>query len=237
MNTVFDAFPSKAQNIVIFTDSLSALQALESGNHCSAELAQINLDTNQLMTSHEVRIVMQWIPGHSNIPGNDKADKLAKKGARQEQPFTPTSMRTVKQLLKSAKTEEWLNRWAMGKTGREIYKHMATPNPKDNINLLERRDQSTIFRLRTKHIQLNNHLNRIQPQHSPECQLCSHPYETVEHHLFECPALDSARKLLLPPRPDKWNTLYGTKQQLTNTCKYHYMALSQRAEAHRLLDQ
>jgi hypothetical protein len=32
-------------------------------------------------------------------------------------------------------------------------------------------------------------------------------------------------------------TLYGTLKKLTNVCLYHYMALSQRAEAYRLMDQ
>ena len=79
LRSLFDTFPSKAQNIVIFTDSMSALQALEDGGHCKTEFAQIIQDTNHLITSHCIRIAMQWIPGHSNTPGNDKADKLAKK--------------------------------------------------------------------------------------------------------------------------------------------------------------
>ena len=236
LKTVFDVFPSRAQHIVIFTDSLSALKALK-GDFCKPELTQIITDANQLITSHQVRIVMQWIPGHSNTPGNDVADKLAKTGSKQEQPQTPTTLQTAKKILKTANKETWMNRWAMGNTGREVYKYMACPNPKDNISLLERRDQSTIFRLRTQHIQLNDHLSRILPQHTPECRMCTHPKETVKHHLFECPALENLRTMLLPPRPDKWNTLYGTKQQLINTCRYHHMALSQRAGAQRLLDQ
>jgi hypothetical protein len=127
----------------------------------------------------------------------------------------------------------------MGNTGREVYKYMARSNSKDTVNTLKRRDPSTIFRLRTQHIQLNSHLNRIQPHHAPVCHLCTHPSENVDHHLsFECPALDSIRKIFfLSLEPYKWNTLYGTSQELTNTCIYHYMALSQRADAHRLLDQ
>jgi hypothetical protein len=33
-------------------------------------------------------------------PGNDMAGKIAKKGPREEQPYTPTTLQTVKQLLK-----------------------------------------------------------------------------------------------------------------------------------------
>ena len=48
LRSLFDTFPSKAQNIVIFTDSMSALQALEDGGHCKTEFAQIIQDTTIL---------------------------------------------------------------------------------------------------------------------------------------------------------------------------------------------
>ena len=36
------------------------------------------------------RVVIQWVPSHCNIPGNDKADRLAKAGVNL--PQTDTSM-------------------------------------------------------------------------------------------------------------------------------------------------
>ena len=94
---------------------------------------------------------MQWIPGHSDIPGNDIADTLAKTGSRQEQPPTKTTYETVKQIIRSNFKEEWLNEWAMGTTGRVLFQHMTTPNINDNLDKLSRKDQATIFRLRTQH--------------------------------------------------------------------------------------
>ena len=43
---------------------------------------------------------MQWIPGHTSIPGNDKADTLAKEGSRHEQPHTQTTLQTAKQIIR-----------------------------------------------------------------------------------------------------------------------------------------
>ena len=180
---------------------------------------------------------MQWIPGHSNIPGNDRADYLAKQGSKQQQPNTAASLQTAKQIIRTNTKEEWMNRWAMGTTGRAIFKHMNGPKKEDAINLLSRQNQSIIIRLRTQHIPLNMHLNRIKPTHPPMCQLCDHPYETVQHHLFECPTLSDIRSILLPLRPDTWNTLYSTRRQLENTCRYHLMALSRRARTQVRLDQ
>ena len=108
---------------------------------------------------------------------------------------------------------------------------MTRPNTDDPINSLGRKEQVTIFRLRSQHIQLNMHLNRIKPEHPPACELCPHPYETVKHFLFECPTLEDIRKTYLPPSPDLENTLYTNVGQLRNTCKYFNMANSRRANA------
>jgi mannitol/fructose-specific phosphotransferase system IIA component (Ntr-type) len=104
----------------------SALQALEDAGHCKSEFAQIIQDTNHLITSHHIRIAMQWIPGHSNTPGNDKAHNFSKKKYYGKN--NHTTLQTVKQLLETVNKEDWLNRWTMGNTGREIYKYIARPN-------------------------------------------------------------------------------------------------------------
>ena len=124
-----------------------------------------------------------------------------------------------------------MNTWAMGNTGRIVFKNMTTPNKKDAINRLERRNQTIIFRLRTQHIPLNSHLNRFNPEREPICQLCPHPYETVNHFLFECPNLEDIRTSLLPPSPNINNTLYADASQLNQTSKFFVMASSRRAQA------
>ena len=74
---------------------------------------------------------------------------LAKKGSRQEQSHTGTTYETARQIIRSNYKEEWLNEWTMGTTGRALFKHMTTPNVKDDLEKIARKDQSTIFRLRT----------------------------------------------------------------------------------------
>ncbi|GFS16734.1 reverse transcriptase [Elysia marginata] len=126
---------------------------------------------------------------------------LAKKSSTAQQQNTTTSFRTAQQTIRNNSTEEWLNRWATGKTCRSLFTYMATPNPKDNINSLERRDQVIIFRLRTHHAPVNAHLNRIQPMVPPVFHFCDAPYETKTHLLFQCTSLQDLREEYLPPRP------------------------------------
>lgn len=46
------------------------------------ELTEITVIAHQLIISHNMRITMQWIPGHLGIPGNHMADGLAKRRSR-----------------------------------------------------------------------------------------------------------------------------------------------------------
>ena len=203
LKTQVQAHPKKKQNLVIFTDAMSALESLDDDPTSKPELKSILLDAHELIATYGVKTSMQWIPGHSNTPGNDKADTLAKKGSRQPQPNTNTTFQTVKQILRANTKEEWLNGWTLNQTGRELFKHMAAPNKADPINALNRKDQSTIFRLRTRHIALNKHLHRIGANATPACPLCNHPEESVEHHLHHCTPLDDLRTCYLPPQIKK----------------------------------
>ena len=144
-----------------------------------------------------------------------------------EQPDNAPDMDTVRQMLKRNCKEEWLNRWSAGSTGRVMYKEMTKPNTNDNINKLTRKEQCTIFQLRTSHARTNYHLNRTNPLHLPLCRNCTAPHETVRHVLLECPNLQQLRSKLLPQQPSINNTLYSTLTQLQKTCRYFNLTFSQ----------
>ena len=124
-----------------------------------------------------------------------------------------------------------MKEWEESDKGRSIHAFTPTPNKKDSINQLRREEQVTIFRLRTQHIPLNYHLNRIGVKTDPSCPLCQCTEESVAHHLFDCPGLDELRAEFLPQKPDIANTLYGTPDQLANTHRYYVMAQRRRAAA------
>ena len=172
-----------------------------------------------------------WIPSHCCINGNEKADSLAKLGAAKEQPITSVSQATIKQVIKSNAKIDWHTRWALSKKGRAMFKYAPTPNRDDPINSLKRKEQVTIFRLRTTHAPLNAHLNKILKDHPPTCTLCDHDKENVQHFLLECPTLTDLRERFLPTMPSIQNTLYNNKDQLKKTVKFFQLANSRRAES------
>ena len=231
LKTQMQTFPLKKKNIVIFTDAMSALQSLEENAENKPELKSIIMDAHELMHACDVEIFMQWIPGHSDTPGNDRADRLAKRGSEQPQPQSRTTYETAKAMIRANIKEEWQKGWENAETGRELYKYMKSPKKLDPVNALNRKDQSTIFRMRTQHIALNKHLHRIGAHTTSACPLCDHPEETIDHHLFHCAPLEDLRRKFLSPPLDKPNVLFGNISQLKNTCNFHNMAIGRRAKA------
>ena len=81
--------------VVILTDALSVLQALE------AEDKNLNdLSTSLTLLCQEATVVLQWIPSHCGIHGNEEADTLAKAGTLEEQPDDFTTCKEQKRKIK-----------------------------------------------------------------------------------------------------------------------------------------
>ncbi|KAJ8918177.1 hypothetical protein NQ315_014043 [Exocentrus adspersus] len=60
------------KRINILTDSQAALKGLRNHKECWKELSDL---------ARYNRVVLLWVPGHSGIKGNEKADELARKGS------------------------------------------------------------------------------------------------------------------------------------------------------------
>ena len=218
-------------NIVILSDAKSVLQALANEIAKDPVIKKLTLTISEMIATHGIQVTLQWIPGHCNIKGNDEADRLAKLGAKCTQDKESATYGTAKQIIKQKKKEIWMKQWADSDKGRCIYAFMPTPDKGDCINQVKRDVQVTIFRLRSQHIQLNQHLNRIGIKTDAQCPLCRCSEESVAHHLFECTTLDDLRISLLPEKPNLTNTIYGTPEQLALTHKFHVMAQRRRASS------
>ena len=83
----------KEETIQICTDRQSLCMALQSYNPETDPIREI-------LQGHEGRINIQWIPGHSKIPGNNWADSVARAGTSK-----PGAGRPV--TLRGARTQIW----------------------------------------------------------------------------------------------------------------------------------
>ena len=121
------------------------------------DTTQKKLTENISILAQSACIVLQWIPAHTGIRGNEIADQLAKEGREKEQPPSHLSNREVEILLRNKKKAIFHS-----KTGG------YNPN-QDALHQLPRHQQTTIFRLRTGHCRLNSYLKRIGIKTSAQC--------------------------------------------------------------------
>ena len=216
-----------------------AMQAIAQMQHHKQPIVTDILTTaNNLHNQNDVATSIHWIPGYCDIPGNDRADKLARQGTSKTHHDEQVSYAASTQIVHRKSRKIWHDRWARGNTGRIYYQPQQTPNQTDPINQLHRAHQTVVFRLRTDHAPLNAHLHRIKMEHPAKSVYCPDSDETVEHVLSHCPLYDNIRSRLLPAQPNIHNTLYGSTTQLQRTATYNMSAMNRRDEIVRsLVDQ
>ena len=199
-----DTVPDLSKNIVFLTDSISALQALEARDS-DQSLEELKHQISNLATKSTV--VLQWIPAHCGITGNENADKLAKEGSRMEQENHCLSYRESKTIIR--------RKWKANLSNQYIgYKPHQDP-----LHLLNRYEQTTIFRLRTGHCRLKSHLRRIGVADSAMCD-CGDSIQSPEHVLQTCPLHDQLRRDLWPHPTDLNTKLWGTLEDLRRTARF-----------------
>ena len=120
--------------VVFLTDALSVLEAAS-----NSKLPRLE---DALKSIKCTKVVLQWIPSHCGILGNEEADKLAKHGAYKEQKDNGVSLPEMKTIFKSL---------------------FRPRSARDNYHQLTRPQQVIIFRLRTGHNRRNHHVQTLPP--------------------------------------------------------------------------
>ena len=201
-------FFSKSSNpppkIVFFTDCKSVLESLLNDHGEHEEIQAINAALHAL--SEKSSAVLQWIPSHCGIAGNEKADALAKAASQRDQSAHPVTYREAKSIIKNGFGARWK-------------KNMKLEPGKDAIHLLERDGQTRLFRLRTGHCRLLSHLYKLKISHTNECP-CGTGIQDAEHVLQDCPTHVEERNKIWPDGEELSKKLWGSREDLERTVSF-----------------
>lgn len=173
------------RKVVFFVDSQAAILALSESTPTDCEFTMTCRELLSSMLSGGWDIVLQWVPSHVGVYGNERADELAKQGTSLPQPNNPVSLTSARSTIESAVetyTRDILSRGCAGKRWEGLVREQRVSRD------LPRAEAVAKFRLITGHDYLQAHLHRIGLVDSDVCPLCGSG-SMVGPHLEQCGAL------------------------------------------------
>lgn len=165
--------------ILICTDSYSALKDKFTRDPILMNI--FNLIFN--LKSKETTVSFMWIPGHTEIEGNEKADGLAKQAAQTAADSDLLlHINDHKMKIKNLIMDIWQNEF----NNNDLFlKHIVSTVKAKSCTRLDRHDDVIITRLRIGHSRLT-HGHHLVGRRRPQCESCSNVLD-VKHILVDCP--------------------------------------------------
>ncbi|XP_028172327.1 uncharacterized protein LOC114361480 [Ostrinia furnacalis] len=211
----------RLNNSLIFTDSLSCLQAILANPFKSKTKFPIIFKIREALFKCKLEglnIVLTWIPSHRGIPGNETVDSCAKLATSSGsldhyRLFAHDASALPRNHLYSSWNTHWENSKRMvGKYYADIQKDIPSKPWFFRHKNLPKRTVSIICRLRLGHACTPVHLAKIHIRDSSICE-CGLDEGTTNHIFFNCPKIGSSLYDFLPktfPRPSNIKCVLNT---------------------------
>jgi ribonuclease HI len=87
------------KNIVLLIDLVAAIQAVVNEESQDKKVILARFEIKFLQTKG-VKMILQWVPSHCRLLGNEKADCLLKMGSHKKQPPNKISFHSAKAHIK-----------------------------------------------------------------------------------------------------------------------------------------
>ena len=195
---------SSYQEIRIFADNQAAIHRIKTPSDNPGQCWQLRcIEAANVVERAGASISLHWVPGHTDVPGNERADELAKEAAKMSPSSNTTSLALTGIRIKSLANKEWrehLNEYtpmAIQKNPRtyaakfpwRIGKKLCIPQG------TKRETASAFYQLKTGHGYNKSYLHRIGKSETDSCSCGAR--QTPEHLLLSCKRNSEARKKLV----------------------------------------
>ena len=178
----------------IFSDSMAALQALNSYEITSSVVSRLVILLNKISKSTQ-QLHLYWIKAHIGTEGNEMADKLAKEACDLTAiTYVPLPRKEVRNQILNILRVQWKRQWHEYQEARHAKIFLYGPSKKLGkiICNLNRIDLRRIIMALTNHNSLNYHQSLQDDTINPTCRFCRMYDETFDH-FFTCSSFERDR--------------------------------------------
>ena len=201
------------ESITFFSDSLSVLSTLSTPLPYLTPKSLSNTQSLLNSLSQSKVVHLQWIPGHSSLPGNDLADSLAKAGAS----LDPSSISVSLAPLISSQQLSLYTSWRLSVQSGFFQHQIPSVSPEELT--LPRSVRCALSRLRCNghSTLLNSYLHRVGRAETPLCSNCGSKPQNLSHLVLDCPILDPLHRAIFGHTLsllDLWSHPWGVAQLL-----------------------